>query len=104
MRRRPEHLVNPFAQTSQQLLLAFRELNHVPLRLTLGNPRQALFKQHFPPGPRTFNREGWEHILNEHGGVLPITIKAVPEGMVVPTKNVLMSPLRREPFEEINKI
>ena len=74
MRRRPEHLVNPFAQTSQQLLLAFRELNHVPLRLTLGNPRQALFKQHFPPGPRTFNREGWEHILNEHGGVLPVSV------------------------------
>jgi len=36
-----------------------------------------------------FNREGWEHILNEHGGRLPVEIKAVPEGTIVPTLNVL---------------
>lgn len=38
-----------------------------------------------------FNRVGWEHILNEHGGRLPVRIKAVPEGTVVPTHNVLMT-------------
>ena len=38
-----------------------------------------------------FNREGWEYILNTHGGKLPIKIKAVPEGMTVPVKNVLMT-------------
>ncbi len=38
-----------------------------------------------------FNREGWEYILREHGGRLPISIKAVPEGSVVPTHNVLMT-------------
>ena len=36
-----------------------------------------------------FNREGWEYILKEHGGKLPVIIKAVPEGTVIPTKNVL---------------
>lgn len=36
-----------------------------------------------------FNREGWEYVLNEHGGKLPVVIKAVPEGTVVPVKNVL---------------
>lgn len=36
-----------------------------------------------------FNREGWEYILRTHGGFLPIVIKAVPEGTVVPVKNVL---------------
>lgn len=36
-----------------------------------------------------FNREGWEIILNEHGGFLPLEIKAVPEGTLVPTRNVL---------------
>ena len=30
-----------------------------------------------------FNREGWEYILNNHGGRLPIRIKAVPEGTPV---------------------
>lgn len=31
-----------------------------------------------------FNRAGWEHILNVHGGMLPLVINALPEGMVVP--------------------
>ncbi|AXQ68750.1 nicotinamide phosphoribosyl transferase [Caulobacter phage CcrPW] len=38
-----------------------------------------------------FNREGWEIILNEYGGKLPVLIKAVPEGLVVPVKNALFS-------------
>lgn len=36
-----------------------------------------------------FNREGWEYILNVHGGYLPVSIKAVPEGTVVPVGNIL---------------
>lgn len=38
-----------------------------------------------------FNRAGFEYILKEHGGLYPITIKAVPEGTVVPTHNVLVT-------------
>ncbi len=38
-----------------------------------------------------FNKEGWESILKKHGGRLPVSIKAVPEGTVVPTSNVLMT-------------
>ena len=34
-----------------------------------------------------FNKEGWQHILREHGGYLPIEIQAVPEGTVLPTGN-----------------
>lgn len=41
--------------------------------------------------PGLFNREGWEYILNEYNGYLPLMIKAVPEGTVVPTSNVLMT-------------
>ena len=36
-----------------------------------------------------FNREGWEYILRVHDGYLPVVIRAVPEGTVVPVKNVL---------------
>jgi len=36
-----------------------------------------------------FNREGWQYILDTHGGYLPVVIRAVPEGTVVPVKNVL---------------
>lgn len=38
-----------------------------------------------------FNRAGWEHILHIHDGHLPVLIKAVREGTVVPTSNVLMT-------------
>jgi nicotinamide phosphoribosyltransferase len=42
-------------------------------------------------GQDYFNRAGWERIVNVHGGKLPIRIKAVPEGSVVPVHNVLMT-------------
>lgn len=35
-----------------------------------------------------FNREGWEIIVKEYGGYLPLTIEAVPEGLVMPTSNI----------------
>ena len=38
-----------------------------------------------------FNREGWQALLDKHGGRLPIVIKAVPEGMVVPTHSALLT-------------
>ena len=44
-----------------------------------------------------FNRAGWEHILNEHGGYLPLEISAVPEGSVVPNHNVLAQVVNTDP-------
>lgn len=38
-----------------------------------------------------FYREGWEYILKEHDGYLPVVIKAVPEGTIVPVQNVLVT-------------
>ncbi len=38
-----------------------------------------------------FNRANFEYILNQHGGKLPVKIKAVPEGTTVPVSNVLMT-------------
>ena len=49
----------------------------------------SLFRQHF--GGDAFNRAGWMHIVEKHGGRLPIIIKAVPEGTIVPESNVLMT-------------
>jgi nicotinamide phosphoribosyltransferase len=36
-----------------------------------------------------FNRAGWQYILDKHDGYLPVVIRAVPEGTVVPVRNVL---------------
>ena len=42
-------------------------------------------------GEGIFNREGWQYILDEFDGMLPIEIKAVPEGTPVDVGNVLMT-------------
>lgn len=46
-----------------------------------------LFAAHGEP----FNESGWRDIVDRHGGLLPIRIRAVPEGTVVPTHNALMT-------------
>lgn len=38
-----------------------------------------------------FNDKMWYHIWNEHGGRLPLEIKAVPEGTPVAVKNIIMT-------------
>ncbi len=42
-------------------------------------------------GPGVFNRTGWERIVKVHGGYFPVVIHAAPEGLIVPTRNVLMT-------------
>jgi nicotinamide phosphoribosyltransferase len=46
---------------------------------------EEIFTAHGEP----FNRAGWQYILDKHRGYLPVVIRAVPEGTVVPVKNVL---------------
>lgn len=38
-----------------------------------------------------FNEGGWMHIVNEHNGRLPVRIRAIPEGLVVPTSNAILT-------------
>jgi nicotinamide phosphoribosyltransferase len=58
-------------------------------RVTVEEVEQAkeLFAAHGEP----FNYEGWMYIAKDLGGKLPVRIRAVPEGMVVPTHNILVS-------------
>lgn len=44
-----------------------------------------------------FNFKGWLHIIQKHGGKLPLRIKAVPEGTVVPVGNVMMTVENTDP-------
>jgi nicotinamide phosphoribosyltransferase len=48
-----------------------------------------LLTAHF--GKKVLNRAGWEYIVREHAGRLPVSIKAAPEGSVIPNRNVLMT-------------
>lgn len=58
-------------------------------RVTVEEVEQAkeLFAVHGEP----FNYEGWMYIAKELGGKIPVRIRAVPEGTVVPTHNILVS-------------
>ena len=38
-----------------------------------------------------FNREGWEYIVSNYDGRIPLLIRAIPEGMLVPTKTMLVN-------------
>lgn len=60
------------------------------------NDAAAFWTQHFNDSD-LFNRGGWMHIVRKHGGYLPLRIRAVPEGTVVPTHNVLMTVENTDP-------
>jgi nicotinamide phosphoribosyltransferase len=44
-----------------------------------------------------FNREGWEIIVKEYGGLLPLEIQAVPEGTFMETHNVQVQVVNTDP-------
>lgn len=51
---------------------------------------QELFAKHFG-NPNLFNKAGWQLLLEKYSGRLPVSIKAVPEGKLIPVSNVLMT-------------
>lgn len=44
-----------------------------------------------------FNKEGWEYILRVHNGKLPVVIRAIPEGTVIPVSNMLVQVQNTDP-------
>lgn len=54
-----------------------------------------IYQSHFMG--QQFYREGWEYILREHGGCLPVKICALPEGTTVPTKTPLFTMENTDP-------
>ena len=45
----------------------------------------------------TFNRAGWERLVDKHGGYLPLRIEAIPEGSIVPVSNVVCQVINTDP-------
>jgi nicotinamide phosphoribosyltransferase len=58
-----------------------------PITAAMIEQAKAFFSAHGEP----FNEAGWRHIVEHHNGYLPVRIRAVPEGSVVPTHNVLVT-------------
>ncbi len=64
-----------------------REYLTRPVTLNDVAEASALFKLHGVP----FNEPGWLQLVHDHDGRLPVRIRAVPEGTVVPVKQVLLT-------------
>jgi nicotinamide phosphoribosyltransferase len=64
-----------------------------PVTLADIDEAEALFAAHGVP----FYRQGWQHIVQQHGGFLPLEIEALPEGMVVPTGTALVQVRNTDP-------
>ncbi|RAS21390.1 nicotinate phosphoribosyltransferase [Paraburkholderia bryophila] len=58
-----------------------------PITPAMIEQAKAFFTAHGEP----FNEAGWRYIVEQFGGYLPVRIRAVPEGSVVPTHNVLVT-------------
>ena len=48
--------------------------------------------------PTLFNEAGWERVVGKYDGRLPVIIRAVPEGTIVPAHNVLMTIENTDPL------
>jgi len=70
-----------------------KEYMLTPVTMEMIDEAEAIITAHGEP----FNREGWEYIVNTYGGKLPVTIKAGPEGLVIPTRNVLATIVNMDP-------
>lgn len=58
-----------------------------PVTQAMVDEAAAFFAAHGEP----FNRAGWQYIVDRWGGRLPLRIRAVPEGSLVPLKNALVT-------------
>ncbi len=58
-----------------------------PITPAMIDAARGFFAAHGEP----FNEAGWRYIVERYDGYLPVRIRAVPEGSVVPTHNVLMT-------------
>lgn len=64
-----------------------------PIRRAVVEEAARFFELHGEP----FNLAGWNHVVEAHGGVLPVRIRAVAEGTVVPTHNALVTVVSTDP-------
>lgn len=84
----------PFEETVFFGLQAFiRQYLLTPITQEDVDEAASLFKAHGVP----FNKEGWQRIVDVHGGYLPLMIDAVPEGTVMRPGNVQVQVQNTDP-------
>ncbi|XP_078399771.1 nicotinamide phosphoribosyltransferase 2 isoform X2 [Cetorhinus maximus] len=56
---------------------------------------KQIYELHFKQS--VFHEEGWRYIITKHNGHLPVRIKAIPEGSIIPRGNVLFTVENTDP-------
>jgi nicotinamide phosphoribosyltransferase len=75
------------------LQMFLKEYLCTPITREMIDAAEDFWRAHGEP----FYRAGWDHILDAHDGYLPVEIKAVPEGEIVPAGNVLVTVVNTDP-------
>lgn len=75
------------------LQIFLKEVLSKPVTMQDIDGAELFWKAHGEP----FNRAGWELLIKRYNGYLPLHIRAVPEGTVVPTHNVLVTVENTDP-------
>jgi nicotinamide phosphoribosyltransferase len=75
------------------LQMFLKEYLSKPITQEMIEEADVFFKTHGEP----FNRTGWEYILNKYDGFMPLRIKAVAEGTLVPVSNALVTVENTDP-------
>lgn len=70
-----------------------REYLSKPVTGAMVDEARAFFQQHGEP----FNEEGFRVLVNRHGGYMPVEICAVPEGLSIPSHEVLVTITSMDP-------
>jgi len=71
------------------LQMFIKEYLSVPVTHQMVDDAKEFYQGHIADVP--FNEKGWRYIVDKYQGRLPIRIRAIPEGTVVPTHNVLVT-------------
>jgi nicotinamide phosphoribosyltransferase len=69
------------------LQMILKEYLSTPITHAMVDEAKAFFAAHGVP----FNEAAWRYIVDTHGGFMPVTIRAVPEGTVLSTHHVMMT-------------
>ena len=71
------------------LQMFLKEYLTTPITHEMIDEAKEFYSAHLADVP--FNEQGWRYIVDKYQGYLPVRIRAVPEGMVVPAHNVLVT-------------
>ncbi len=78
------------------LQMFLKEYLSKPITMEMIDEADEMLGLHFN-SKHLFNRHGWETILNEYGGYLPLQVDAAPEGLVFPLRNIMARVVNTDP-------